>query len=55
MKACDRSNGQSCTPELIAVLCISFFQLVDSETGPGFDLRNALWHSGDVKGQASGH
>ncbi|XP_027036695.1 cartilage oligomeric matrix protein-like isoform X2 [Pocillopora damicornis] len=27
-------------------------KLIDSKTGPGFALRNALWHSGDVDGES---
>ena len=30
------------------VIAFFVFQLVDSNTGPGFDLAQALWHSGDT-------
>lgn len=30
------------------VVAFFVFQLVDSDTGPGFDLAQALWHSGDT-------
>ena len=35
------------------VLSIIIFQVVKSKTGPGPDLRGALWHSGNYTGQVS--
>lgn len=28
-------------------------KLIDSSTGPGMNLKNAMWHTGDTENQAS--
>ena len=34
--------------QFYVVVAFFVFQLVNSDSGPGFDLAQALWHSGDT-------